>query len=163
MYDFRYEKIPNKLILIGLIFGFFYRLAVCKDVLSVSMIFGIFLPLILFFPFFVIRAFGAGDVKLLMMTGIYFGINHNLRCIGLALLAAAMVGLVRLLIHRQIYTRFASLFGYIKELAGHLSSKTGKAPPYLTAGRKTEAAKIHFSLYVLIGATITEVLRLAGG
>ena len=59
LYDFRYEKIPNMLILIGFIFGFFYRLAVCKDVLSVSMIFGIFLPLILFFPFFVIRAFGA--------------------------------------------------------------------------------------------------------
>lgn len=163
LYDFRYEKIPNALILIGLAFGFIYRLVVCGDCRIGSIVLGMFLPLLLFFPFFAIKAFGAGDIKLLMMTGVYFGTEHNFRCIGLALLAAAMVGLVRLMIHKKILSRFGSLFAYFKDLIRNLSGKTGISSPYLSGKRKAEAAKVHFSLYVLVGATITEYLRFFPG
>lgn len=162
LYDFRYEKIPNALILIGLVFGFFYRIVVCGDLRAGSILFGIIFPLILFFPFFVIKAFGAGDIKLLMMTGVYFGTEFNLRCIVLALLVAAMVGLVRLVVHKRILSRVDSLFGYLVILARLRGGKTGKSVSYLTGERKEEVAKIHFSLYVLIGATVTECLRLMG-
>ena len=154
--DFRCEKIPNELILIGLLSGIFRFLASGLRQNIGNYILGIFLPLILFFPFFAIKAFGAGDIKLLMLTGSFLGSKSNLRCIGVALLAAAMVGLVRSLTHTIILSRFDSLFRYMKNLLKRTDGTAESNPsPYLTPERKAEYAKIHFSLYVLIGAALT--------
>lgn len=156
VFDLRCEKIPNELILIGLLSGGFHFFSFGLRQNIGNYILGIFLPLILFFPFFVIKAFGAGDIKLLMMTGSFLGSKSNLRCIGLALLAAAMVGLVRLSTHTIILSRFDSLFRYIKNLLRKSNGTVGSShPPYLTKERKEEYAKIHFSIYVLIGAALT--------
>ena len=155
VYDFVSEKIPNYLIVIGLFAGVVYRLIFCRDAAVGKIFFDLFFPFFLFFIFFVIKAFGAGDIKLLMICGVFLGTSDNLWCIALALAAAAMIGLVRLLIHKTLLTRFGSLFRYFKKLALHYKYRNGEIEPYLAGERLRGFGKIHFSLPILIGAVMT--------
>jgi Flp pilus assembly protein protease CpaA len=56
-----------------------------------------FLPLVVLFPFFCIRALGAGDLKLLAVLGLLYGIRDSGRCLALTFGFAAVAALGKLL------------------------------------------------------------------
>ncbi len=153
LFDLLYDKVPNVLIAAGLITGLIYRLFFINPANIPVLAADLLIPFLLFFPFFLIRAFGAGDIKLLMVTGLYLGTVLNFRCIGFAIAAAAMIGIAKLLIHKRLLSRFGALLGYGKSLMENI--RLGRdIPPYMTPERTDEAAKIHFSLPVLIGTLL---------
>jgi prepilin peptidase CpaA len=118
----------------------------------------LFLPLILFLAFFAIKAIGAGDIKLFMVTGIFLGSRTNLICIGLALLLSAVFGLVRLIQGHNLLSRIETLLLYGRELFRHLKYKGGGTIPYLTKERLDPISKIHLSLPILLGAVASVFL-----
>ena len=155
VYDFTTEKIPNELIIIGLISGLAYRLLCGKDISVGKLMLDLFFPLILFFLFFVLRLFGAGDIKLLMVCGLFLGTNNNLRCICLALAVAAMNGLLRLFIHGKFRKRFDSLLRHVKTSLCVIKQGGREIDSYLTKEKAEKVAKVHFSLPILLGVTLT--------
>lgn len=89
--DWKKGKIPNVLIIIGSMAGIFFS----KD-LSTGIIQAI-LVLIFFFPFYLLRAFGAGDIKCIAMIGLYLQPDIFLKAILYTFLVAAAISLIKIL------------------------------------------------------------------
>lgn len=74
--DIRSFRIPNKLILVGLITGSLLNIILPHEAGGLSFqaaLVGFGVGLILFLPLYLIRAMGAGDIKLMGMIGIFVG------------------------------------------------------------------------------------------
>ncbi len=75
-YDIRSFRIPNKLILAGLSTGLLFNVILPHETGGLSFqsaLAGFGVGLILFLPLYLIRAMGAGDIKLMGMIGIFVG------------------------------------------------------------------------------------------
>lgn len=102
--DVRTRRIPNLLVLMGIVSGFAIQvLATPGDGLfdggwggigTVQASLGLLAGLLLFMPLYVIRAVGAGDVKLLAMTGVWLGPKLVLGAALLTLVAGGVMALV---------------------------------------------------------------------
>ena len=153
-----YEKIPNFIIVTGLILGVLYRLLIVHERRIGVLFLYLFFPFFLFFAFFIIKAIGAGDIKLFMITGLFLGTETNLFCIGLALLAAVCWGLVRLILSHKLLSRIKTLLLYIGELYRHMKYKSRGAIPYMDGERLSPTAGIHLSLPILFGTLVSAIL-----
>src|SRR3954463_13490202 len=71
--DCRTRRIPNALVMAGILFGLIYNVAFPPTV-KTSMLFapaGMLVGLSMFLPLYLLRATGAGDVKLFAMVGAF--------------------------------------------------------------------------------------------
>lgn len=90
-YDMRYRRIPNWLVLTGIVAGFaFHFLSFGWSGLGRSAE-GLGLGFILYFPLYLLRARGAGDVKLLAAVGSITGPGN---CFWIFLLTAVLGGII---------------------------------------------------------------------
>lgn len=69
IYDFRFRRIPNWLNLSGLILGFGLNLLLFAQHGLLIALLGMLLSLALYVPLYLLRAVGAGDVKLMAAAG----------------------------------------------------------------------------------------------
>jgi len=79
--DLRSYKISNHLILIGIITGFLFDVYEYGQAGISLWLPGILLPVILLFPLFIIKALGAGDIKLFSVIGSFYGAAYVLKSI----------------------------------------------------------------------------------
>jgi prepilin peptidase CpaA len=93
IFDIRYRRIPNWLVLAGLIVGLAWNVYTSgwSGLLHASE--GLGLGFILYFPLYLIRARGAGDVKLLAAVGAVTGPGN---CLWIFLLTAVLGGIIAL-------------------------------------------------------------------
>lgn len=108
--DFRKLRIPNSLIVWGIIAGIghsIYR----EDIWYIALFDGLF-ALILLYPLYVIGAFGGGDVKLLSVIGIFLGIENTINIVILALMAGAVCSVIKILflLFREKRLSFKNLY-----------------------------------------------------
>jgi prepilin peptidase CpaA len=71
--DFRSHRIPNKLIILGLIVALVFQLAASATQGLWAGLLGAVIGLACFIPFYAMRAMGAGDVKLMAVVGFFMG------------------------------------------------------------------------------------------
>ena len=71
--DVKRRKIPNFLILFGLISSLFFNLFSPQGIGFIQWVVGVLIGFICFFPLYFIRAMAAGDVKLMMVVGGFVG------------------------------------------------------------------------------------------
>ena len=94
--DFWRQRISSRLILIGLLSGILFRFYM--DHLSVAVAVCIFadfmLPVLILFPLFLIRALGAGDIKLCSLIGCWIGFPESFTVIWLAFVLGSLWYLV---------------------------------------------------------------------
>jgi prepilin peptidase CpaA len=97
VFDVRYRRIPNWLVLSGIIVGFAWNVYSSdhwwSGLLQSSK--GLGLGFILYFPLYLIRARGAGDVKLLAAVGAITGWSN---CVWIFLLTAVLGGVIALIL-----------------------------------------------------------------
>lgn len=104
IYDIRFRRIPNWLVLAGIFAGFIWNVysapggaglgAQVGSGLGRAAI-GLGLGFILYFPLYLLRARGAGDVKLLAAVGCIVGAGN---CFWVFLLTAVLGGLIALVL-----------------------------------------------------------------
>lgn len=145
-HDVRTYRIPNKLVFGGTIIAVVFNAAAPPDMGglgALASLAGLVVGLIALLPLYLLRAMGAGDVKLMAMTGAFLGIEGAagaLMCVllsggvlalGVALYQGNLLKLLRKLkIMVYIAVAYASMPGAsIREgLSDHATESIGKLP-----------------------------------
>ena len=112
VYDWKYYRIPNWLIGIGLAAGFCYQIIVNGSHGVLSFLTGAFVCFLIMFPFSMLRMFGAGDVKLLMVIGSFFGVSFTIKFLVVAFIIGAAISLGKMLKHQNLGVRLQYLANY---------------------------------------------------
>src|SRR5580698_6713673 len=95
VFDIRYRRIPNWLVLAGIIVGLALNVSNSGWSGLLRSLEGLGLGFILYFPLYLIRARGAGDVKLLAAVGAIAGPGN---CLWIFLLTAVLGGVIALIL-----------------------------------------------------------------
>lgn len=108
--DFRHFRIPNGLILVGIVAGISYTVR-SDGLWYLALLDGLILLLILY-PFYMIGAFGGGDVKLLAVVGIFLGLEMGVNVVVLSLMAGAVCSVLKILyeLFRKKWLSFKHLY-----------------------------------------------------
>lgn len=91
--DIRTHKIPNALCVYGIVAALVYWILADTDAIFYKLLPGMCIPFFVLFCLYVIRALGAGDVKLMCVVGTYIGVDV-LMVIGLTFVITAIYGIV---------------------------------------------------------------------
>lgn len=150
--DYHYEKVPNLLILCGILAGIVYRL-LTGAFAPAEMLLGIFVPVLLFWPLFLVHAMGAGDIKLMSVMGVFLGWRNMLFCVTAAIILAAVAGLIKGLRNGIMKERFTYLLRYLKQVFLYCSVRGSEFPEYQT-GTEPCAGKVHFAIALFVGSLI---------
>lgn len=142
--DLRSGRIPNGLILTGILFGAAYQIFANGAMGMVLFMGGCLLPVILFSWVYYFRMIGAGDIKLLCMVGSFIGPLDCFYCIVAAILFGGVISLAVMLHHHNLCQRLFCFSEYIRDYS---SEKQWK--PYLT--RAGSDARFCFSIPVMLG------------
>jgi len=143
--DLRARRIPNLLIGFGLCIGFGLAWSAMGLTGLWFALKGAATGFALFFPLFLLRAFGAGDVKLMMVVGSLVGAEDALVIALIALVAGGALGLASSVATRRLRGMLANLKATLFALASRdfeLASGLAQATAY----------RVPFAIAVLIGA-----------
>lgn len=103
VYDYLFQKIPNKFVVWTLVNGIFLNLFIGNRVTCILMVFIAFLVA---FPFYLVKAVGAGDVKIFSVVSLFLTGEGVLKLWGLALICVLAYGLLyKLVRHKRGRTR----------------------------------------------------------
>jgi len=159
--DYRTHRIPNWLVLSGALFGVIYNTALPPSPHG-NIFFplaGIGLGLLLFLPLYLIRAMGAGDVKLLAMVGAFLGPGETFHAALASMVVGGVLSILFVLVRGtalQMLRNLASLFRL-----GFLGALGGSAPSLrITAG--ASAGKLPYGVAITIGTIGYLVLHQLG-
>ncbi len=153
--DLKTDRIPNGFIVLGIAVGgaggLWYHSDLWQSVLSM------FLAFLLMYPLFKIGALGAGDVKVLMMTGSFMTINEFLIVLAVSFVIGAVFSLIKILAEHNGRERICYFLSYLVEVM--------RTRQWRLYGENTVQDyqrycrnKIHFTIPVLFGV----VLRIGG-
>lgn len=112
-YDVKSYRVPNWLIVTGWILGILCRMLVGGFEGAFSWVLGIVGIGILFIPFALLHMFGAGDVKLFMVMGGFFGVPFTIQYAVVALVCGAVFSVGKMLWHRNLLDRLRYLASYL--------------------------------------------------
>lgn len=140
-YDIRYFRIPNVLIAVGMMTGityqFFDRTAAFSDILL-----GMLIPIVVLFLLFYLHMLGAGDIKLLSMTGIFLG-TSIFAVIWQSFCIAAVISFFQLIIQKKFRKRISYFIGYCFH-----AIKTGTVSAYYNPEQDEYKNAMHFSVAI---------------
>ena len=103
--DMTQTRISNRLIVFGLILGFIFRLWLEGLIGVFFFVVNIFIPVILLFLLFQMRALGAGDIKLFSMLGAFISTEQLLKLMVLAFCVGALLGICTI-IYQFIFRKY---------------------------------------------------------
>lgn len=146
--DIQRFQISNRLVASGFLIGCFFQLSewgvkgIGVFLLNVS------IPVILLYLLFLIRALGAGDIKLFSMIGGIWGLQVLCVTIAVSFLVAAIMSLCKILFHRNLISRLWVFREYISRVL-----VSGRLLTYPQESQEKQHV-IHFSVAILIGYAI---------
>ena len=149
--DLKWEKIPNELILLGGMTGCFASFLLSG---TRGMILGILkgiATLLLLYVLYLIRALGAGDIKLFAVMAMYPENTKMQSVVILSFLTGALAGSIRILWKRQLILRFSNLFSHIATCV-----RLRRLVPYRTL--EGSDSYLHFAVYISLGYLITGII-----
>lgn len=109
IHDIRVRRIPNWLIATGLISSLFYQVFSGYGYGFIFWLTGLGTGFAFFFPLYVFRAMGAGDVKLMAMAGSFIGGFAAFQTVVLTLLAGGVLALLVMLWNRSWKLTFENI------------------------------------------------------
>lgn len=151
VYDVIYLKIPNMIIMTGIIIGIYMQYSQYALIGIMRASGGIVIPILLLYPLFLIRALGAADIKLFCVIGAFVTLENLFHIMIGAFLFGAIISLAKMLIQKSIYYRMQFLANYIQK-----TIKNGQVELYhgKTLDRKSVipfALPITISVFLKIG------------
>lgn len=146
--DMRSFIISNRLIVSGLFFGCFLQILEWGAGGIGVFLINVSIPVILFYLLFLIRALGAGDIKLFSVIGGIWGFKVLMTTIAVTFLVAALMSLGKILFHRSVISRLRIFGTYMEQTL--ISGRLLRYPQESQGNQHI----IHFSIAILIGYAI---------
>lgn len=143
--DIHTNKISNRLIGLGLFLGYIRNLMVYGWNGSVYFLIQISLPVLVFYLLFLMRALGAGDIKLFSVIGSCIGLEGLVEVVIYSFLSGAAFSCIVLIRNQNLYSRLTYFSGYIRTA---LLTKSITKYDYESDGKQN---CIHFSASILVG------------
>lgn len=113
--DIKTHKIPNKVIVVGMILGILCR-TMEKNGIEIRILFSILFPFVLLFPVYCLGMIGAGDVKFLCMIGVVMEPVQVLYFIFYACVFGAVWAGTKMIREKSLKARFEYLKIYMENL-----------------------------------------------
>lgn len=146
IYDVRTYRIPNRLLLAGLITVEAATLITEGFTQFGISVLGILLPVFLLFLFYQLRILGAGDIKLLAVIGGGIGLSVW-KVVLYSFIAGGILALIQMVYHHSLVSRMQWFWQYIQRYF-----YSGQIVPYSSGFEKGERRNVlHFSIPILIG------------
>lgn len=101
--DMRSHRIPNKLILAGLVLALFVQFHSAGITGLGNSALGFLLGFVIFMPLYALGGMAAGDVKLMAMAGSFFTPNQALWMAFFSLVAGGLCGVLIILVRGQLW------------------------------------------------------------
>lgn len=143
IWDLTQFRIPNYYILFGLILGGVMLPIHGYGIQEVLL--GCLCPVVFLYPLFLIGAFGAGDIKLLAVTGLFLG-GLNLYLVAVSFAAGGVLSLVKMISDKSLCPRLFNFYSYLVHCINEKKILT-----YLSYSHEKEKNQIHFTAAVMIG------------
>jgi prepilin peptidase CpaA len=115
-YDLKIRKIPNWLNLSGVILGVGFNCFLLQAAGLRLALLGLGLALLVYFPLFVVRGMGAGDVKLMAAVGAIAGPRNWLYIFLATAILGGLVALVLVVYKRRLFLTLLNLSTILGEL-----------------------------------------------
>lgn len=141
--DLYERRIPNPLVTAGMLLGLSWQWSARGPTGFVVFLSGTAVTLFVLSPLHYFKMLGAGDIKLLMVTGGFLGPWAGLKCVALSFLFAAIISAVVLLKHRILGRRLNYFVHYLRN---YWENKRWE--PYIQTGENV--AYLHFSIPIVI-------------
>jgi prepilin peptidase CpaA len=94
--DWRTHRIPNILCAVAAMFGLALQIGINGEAGLFAALAGAAVGFGMFLPFYVLRAFGAGDVKAMATVGLFLGAAGTMLAVGMTLIAGGVLGALML-------------------------------------------------------------------
>jgi prepilin peptidase CpaA len=159
--DYRSHRIPNWLVLAGMLFGVIYN-TVFPHSPRDNMLFplaGLGLGFLLFLPLYLIRVMGAGDVKLMAMVGAFLGPGDTFYAMLASMVAGGALA-IGFVLAKGVATRMLRNIGTLFQM-GFLSVIAGTAPNLQIEAGQT-AGKLPYGVAIAAGTIAYLVLHQLG-
>ena len=145
--DLRARRVPNIWLALHAVFALLLRVGRGEVQPIPAALTAAVIPFLLLFPLFLIRAVGAGDIKLLMVIGLYIGRPAVLHCLLWSFLFAGVFALPVLFFPARRRARFSYLFSYFRSYL-----KSGRRRPYIPDPASPDT--VHMTIPVLMSVLL---------
>lgn len=145
--DLKEEKIPNRWVLTGFLLSLTGQILFCRESRWHPEFLSALIPFLLLIPFYLFRMIGAGDIKLLMVTGIFMKPGQMLLLLLFTFLPAAVYAVLHLCLSPSgsdrvsLFDRFRSMKRYV-----YIFSTSGSLEPYWKDSRPEE--QVHLAVFI---------------
>ncbi len=159
--DIRFHRIPNKLVLGGLLFGATYN-SVFPFYPNDGFLFplaGVGVALLVFLPLYLLHTMGAGDVKLMAMAGAFLGPADIFGAMLASMIAGGIFALCYVLAKSTATRMKLNLISLFQQ--GLLSALTGTAPN-LRIETSSSAGKLPYGVAISVGTGVYLVAHQLG-
>lgn len=146
-WDVRSNRIPNVLVLSGLIFGVLLRVRLGGLAELLVAIEGFAVGMVLLLPLYLLRAMGAGDVKLMGMVGAFLG---PINVIG-ALFGTFLVGGVLAVVFALRINKLSNMLQNIKLILFSASIKMSNRQTPTMDGLPVSVGKLPYGVAIALG------------
>ncbi|GFI23105.1 hypothetical protein IMSAGC011_01882 [Lachnospiraceae bacterium] len=114
--DWRFYRIPNACIVIGIVAGLILR-SVTYPVIELIELLGTVVVVFLFlYPFYLLGALGAGDIKLFIMVACYIKGEQLMRYLLVTMLLAAVISILKMVLYEESRARLFYLGKYVRKV-----------------------------------------------
>ncbi len=114
--DWRFYRIPNACIVIGIMAGLILR-SVTYPVIELIELLGTVVVVFLFlYPFYLLGALGAGDVKLFIMVACYIKGEQLMRYLLVTMLLAAVISILKMVLYEESRARLFYMGKYVRKV-----------------------------------------------
>ncbi|MCM1262043.1 MAG: A24 family peptidase [Butyrivibrio sp.] len=151
--DFKYDRIPNALIAIGLCAGSLFRFmdGGLPGIADAAVV--ILISFCLLYPIYRLGGLGGGDVKLFLMTGSFFTAHMQFRIMIYSFITGALISILKIISEKNFRERMKYLCSYLFDVM-----YTGQWKLYgenlKWDSNEDKRNKIHFALPIYFGVML---------
>ncbi len=150
--DIRIYKIKNQIVYPFMLMGLTLNIAIFGLQGLKTSIEGIFIPIVLLFPLYLLRMLGAGDIKLFSAIGSIMGVAFILKCMIVSSLAGGLMALCIMTFRTNGRARLRYLYQYLK------ASLLAMKPLSYQDFTKVNDGHFPFALAVALGTLIVSII-----